>query len=367
MEYQLTAEVNPPSDAPDLDALQRHGVAALLDEHLELLAEIEGPDGVEIEPLDHRIMVHPGGASISWLLDAPALSFAEEAARTVLTELLERTELLAEWHVGRCEVIASAEDLAAALGEPDAEPATLGEPDEIELAELESITGMGGLTEADRAARRDQLLAAGRLLRAFGPEAFGHDDETDEGPPVSAEAAGLVAGALMLGLDVLIEELFADVQSLDEAGTPAAEHEVLWVLHDLPPRFADHYTALFAKKFLLTAAVLGYRLAGPDWSGPLNTAEALALHLVKVSAEGQLELAELTDELPLERIFESFDEWAFGEVDVAALYDADAAEESEEADDDAEATVLAWFESEPEYDEDDADADAATDDATSLA
>ena len=107
VEYQLTAEVVPPAQTPALDALQRHGVAALLDEHLELLAQIEGPDGVEIEPVDHRIAVEPTGASITWVLDAPALVFAEDAARQVLGELLEHTELLADWSVGRCEVTAS--------------------------------------------------------------------------------------------------------------------------------------------------------------------------------------------------------------------------------------------------------------------
>src|SRR5882762_1548274 len=115
MDYQLKAEVAPPAGTPELDALHRHGVVSLLDEQLDLLAGIEGPDGVEIEPLDHEVTAHAGGASISWLVEAPALAFAEEAARAVLAELLQRTDLLAAWTVQSCEVTVSDEDLEIAL------------------------------------------------------------------------------------------------------------------------------------------------------------------------------------------------------------------------------------------------------------
>jgi hypothetical protein len=179
VEYQLTAEVDPPVDTPALDALQRHGVAALLDEHLELLAEIEGPDGVEIEPLDHRISVHPGGASITWVLDAPALAFAEDAARQVLSELLERTELLTDWSVRRCEVTASDEELAAALqGISDSEEGDV--EIEIDLDELDTVEALGDLNEPDNEERRERLLDAAGTLGAFGPESFGLDEEADE-------------------------------------------------------------------------------------------------------------------------------------------------------------------------------------------
>lgn len=363
VEYQLTAEVNPPADATALDALQRHGVAALLEEHLELLAEIEGPDGVEVEPLDHRITVHPAGASIAWTLDAPALAFAEDAARTVLDELLERTELLSEWSVRRCEVIASDEDLAAALEGTSDEDGEDGPGIEvgIDLDELDAIAGVGTVTEADRDAQREQLLEAAEALGAFGMEAFGYDPEDPEGE-VGIDAASLVAGALIQGLEVLTEELFADIQTLDEAGTPASEQEVLWVLHDLPSRYAGHYSALFAKKFLVNTAILGYRLAQPEWDGPLNLAEALAIRLLKSAAEHQLELAGLLEDLPLDRMFEIFDDYAFEDIDVEALYeDADAdSEDGEDDEDEADEMVLVdWFE--PLGDDADDEADSASD------
>jgi hypothetical protein len=358
VEYQLTAEVVPPAQTPALDALQRHGVAALLDEHLDLLAQIEGPDGVEIEPVDHRIAVEPTGASITWVLDAPALVFAEDAARQVLGELLEHTELLADWSVGRCEVTASDEDLAAALA--DVDDLEAGDVEiEIDLDELDELT-LVEPSDEDRAAKREQLLEAADGLGAFDPDAFGCDQDG----AVSIDAATLVAGALMQGLELLTEELFVDVQTLEEAGTPASEHEVLWVMHDLPTRYAGHYSALFAKKFLITFAVLGYRLALPEWDGPLNTAEVLALQLLKTAARNQLELAGLADELPLDEMFETFDGYAFGDLDIDELLTGPEAADGEDDEDDVDELVLVeWFEpyaeADDEDEEDEADYDVA--------
>ncbi|HEX4702682.1 MAG TPA: hypothetical protein VH352_11185 [Pseudonocardiaceae bacterium] len=364
MEYQLTAEVIPPATTPALDALQRHGVAALLDEHLDLLAEIEGPDGVEIEPVDHRVSVEPNGASINWVLDAPALVFAEDAARQVLGELLERTELLTDWSVRRCEVTASDEDLAAALAgaasDDDADETVEIEIDLDDLDELGILTGIGEPTDEDRAAKREQLIEAAEALGAFGLEALGHDED-DPDCEVSDEAAVLVAGALVQGLELLTEELFIDVQTLEDAGTSASEQEVLWVLHDLPTRYAGHYTALFAKKFLIMMAVLGYRLALPEWDGPLNTAEVLAINLMKSAARNQLELAGLADELPLDEMFEVFDEYAFEDLDVSGLYaDADA-DELDDEDDIDELVLVEWFEPVAELDDDTDDTDDTED------
>lgn len=357
MEYQLTAEVIPPASTPALDALQRHGVAALLDEHLDLLAEIEGPDGVEIEPLDHRVSVQPDGASITWVLDAPALAFAEDAARQVLGELLERTELLADWAVRRCEVTASDEELAAALAEVDDEDdgTSAAEVDiEIDLAALDELTVLG--SDGDPEAKRARLFDAADAMGAFGPEAFGHDEDDDAS--VSEDDATLVAGAVIAGLELLTDELFIDVQTLEESGTPASEHEVLWALHELPTRYAGHYSALFAKKFLITAAVLGYRLAQPEWDGPLNTAEVLAIRLVEAAARNQLAAAGI-DDLPLDEMFETFEEYAFGDLDVDELIEpADAPEDDEDID---ELVLVEWFEPFEEVDEDDSELEVPVD------
>lgn len=317
MEYQLTADVAPAPDLPGLDPLQQHGVAALLDEQLDLLAGIEGPDGLEVEPLDHRVAVHPHGAVITWLLDAPALAFAEEAARHVLTELLAQTDLLEGWTVGRCEVIATDDDLAAALGD-------------VEVDE-DSDDEDGELSEEEVAALRDELEASSAQLRAVGPEAFGHVAD-DPSCAVSARAARLVAGAVVQGMEVLTDELFADVQELEDAETSASEVEALSVLDQLPQRYADHYGALFAKQFLVITAILGHRLTQPGWTAPLCTAEALALHVLKTEAAVQLELAGLIDELPMKEIMAAFDEHVLGGVEHERLYDQAEGADADEDD-----------------------------------
>jgi hypothetical protein len=138
-------------------------------------------------------------------------------------------------------------------------------------------------------------------------------------------------------MDDLIDELFADIQILDESDSAATEHEVLLVLHDLPERYADQYTATFAKNFLCAAVVLRHQLAEPEWAGPRTIADAHALQLLKTRALTQLEVAGLFDGLPIEPMLAAFDEHVFADWDVDALYDED---HEPDGDDD----VLAWFE-----------------------
>lgn len=316
MEYQLKAEVAPPAGTPELDALHRHGVVSLLDEQLDLLAGIEGPDGVEIEPLDHEVSAHPGGASIKWLVEAPALAFAEEAARAVLTELLERTELLADWTVGTCEVTVSDEDLETALEDEPAEAEEL-EDDEVELIEL---------SEDELDERRDLLATASELVTALGTDAFGTEDG------VTPEQARLVQGALAEAVVVVIDELFDDVKALDEDDTTADQHEELLVLDELPKAFADQYSAWFAKRFLIATVIVGERMTEDEWRPPTNAAEALALHVLKGRARTELAASGLLDEDTLKLAFAAFDEQAFDDLEHEDLYA-----------DDAEGSVVDWL------------------------
>ncbi|RZQ63768.1 hypothetical protein [Amycolatopsis suaedae] len=292
MEYQVIAEITPPATLAQLDELQQHGVSSLLSDELDLLAAVEGPDGVEVEPIDHTVTAGPTGVAISWTLDAPALEFAEHSARHVLGEVLSRTPL-ADWAITRCEVSATDEQLEAALADEPEEPVGEAEPD---------------------AATREELLAAADQLGGLGPEAFG---------PATEEQARLFAGALVLGIEVLTDELFQDIQGLEDSELPASEQDTLWVLDELPERFADEYTALFAKQFLVSAVIVGHRLCRPGWDGPHSTAEALVVHLLRTAAETQLELAGLADELPLEDIFTAFDEAVFADFDHLLLYEAE--------------------------------------------
>ncbi|MEV4315951.1 hypothetical protein [Actinocrispum sp. NPDC049592] len=309
MDYQLKAEVAPPAGTPELDALHRHGVVSLLDEQLDLLAGIEGPDGVEIEPLDHEVTAHAGGASINWLVEAPALAFAEEAARAVLTELLERTELLADWTVQSCEVTVSDEDLETALEDEPAEDAEADEDLEVEHIEL---------TDEELTERHDQLVGEAELVQALGTDAFGSEDG------VTPEQAELVAGALAEAVVVVIDELFDDVAALDEEDTTADQHEGLLVLDELPPAFTDQYSAWFAKRFLIATVIVGQRLTEEEWVPPQTAAEALALHLLKSRAREELATTGLLEEDVLKRAFAAFDEHAFDDLEHEALYAEDA-------------------------------------------
>ncbi|TDP93995.1 hypothetical protein EV186_106389 [Labedaea rhizosphaerae] len=288
VEYQLTALLVPPPDTAELDPLQRHGVAALLDEQLDMLAGIEGPDGVEIEPLDHRIDVTTTGAHIEWLVEAPALAFAEEGAKHVLDELLAQTELLARWQVQRCEVTASDAALEAAMSD---EPPQDEEEDE--------------LTEADLEEHLDQLADAGGALRAF---------EFDD---LAEEHAQLLAGALITSAEILVGELFGDIAALEDGDTTVDEHEELAVLPLLPERYRDRYTAHFARQFLITMVIVGYRLTQPAWIPPGTIAESLALHLLRMEAATQLAVHE---DLPTEEMLAAFDAVAVHEVSHEHLY-----------------------------------------------
>ncbi|WP_189967764.1 hypothetical protein [Streptomyces violascens] len=108
-----------------MDLLQRAGGVAILESGLDSVEGIEGPDGMEVDLHETIVAVYPGGALLKIFVDAPALEFAEEAVRSVVGELLERSDLLAEWTVDRCEVQLhpdlAQESLAAADG-PDAPP-----------------------------------------------------------------------------------------------------------------------------------------------------------------------------------------------------------------------------------------------------
>lgn len=321
MDYQLKAEVAPPAGTPELDALHRHGVVSLLDEQLDLLAGIEGPDGVEIEPLDHEVTAHSGGASISWLVEAPALAFAEEAARAVLTELLERTDLLAAWTVTSCEVTVSDEDLETALdGAEDADDE--GDDDELddEIVQVE-------LSDEEVAERHEQLTAEAELIQALGTDAFGTADDG-----VTPEQALLVAGALAEAVVITIDELFEDIKALDEDDTTADQHDELLVLDELPPAFSDQYSGWFAKRFLMATVIVGQRLTEDEWVAPTCAAEALALHVLKERAQEELVGAAVLDEDVLKRAFAAFDEHAFEDMEHEALYA-----------DDAEGSVVDWL------------------------
>ncbi|WP_026455479.1 hypothetical protein [Saccharomonospora iraqiensis] len=326
MEYQLTAELAAPTELPDLDALQQVGVLSLLDQRLNSLVGIEGPDGVEITPMEHSLTAHPRGVRMYWLLDAPALAFAEDATRAVLEQTVAETELLEGWEVGHCAVTATDDQLESALaasagpddGAPDG-PEGLGGPVGGHLEDTSGtplgrwVDPVSAEREADIADRRARLLRSGAHLGAFDPSVFGTD--------LTDEQARSVAGALLHGVEMLTDELFADIQLLDDEDATADEVEALWALDELPQQFADRYTALFAKQFLVATALLGHRLTRPGWRPPMCVAEALALHIAECRAEVELDLADVLDGERVAKALAAFNAHALTDTRHELLYD----------------------------------------------
>ncbi|WP_068758277.1 hypothetical protein [Thermobifida cellulosilytica] len=315
MEYRITAELTLPVGTPGLDELQQQGAAALLSEWLDRVATVEGPEGVEITPYDHRLEVGPTGAVVELLVDAPALSFAENGAEALLYEILERTELLAEWRVGKCEVTVSDAELAEAL----------------EGGSDESLVSPGlGLPIEDVTVQRRRLFALGPRLRAFDLDAFGPSTE-------DPDARFLAAGALVDRASVLTEELLMDIMTLDEeaesldkdeSNWTADDSEGLFVLHDLPVRYRHHYDVGFAKRFLVASAVVYSRLTSPPWVPPASTAESLALHILIENAKDLLVSFAAVDPDDVTAMFAVFESRAHSRHDYAWLYleDLDAAD-----------------------------------------
>lgn len=108
----VTVDTCIPERTSEIYPLQRAGAVALIEDGFNSVQAVEGPDGVEVDLLDTIVAVYPGGAPLKVIVDAPALEFAEDSVRALVHELLEGSELLADWTIERCEVELR-QDLAA--------------------------------------------------------------------------------------------------------------------------------------------------------------------------------------------------------------------------------------------------------------
>lgn len=323
----VTAELEPPAGAAELDALQQEGVVALLDRRLALVEGVTGPDETDIDVLDFRISTRPNGANVELLLDAPTLAAAEWAAATVLDELLGEIELLHAWTVADSEVRITEDEfnqsLAAAdeLAEPD------GAPAELQAAVEEALESAPEPSwETDR--WRETLLECAERMGAFGAEAF-------TPPGGSADAAKLAAGALIHAVRVVTDEIFYDELSLAINNATVHEAAGLLVLEELPDCYSEHYDSTFARAFLLSSAVVAQRLTAPEWIPPRCTAEALALRLFVHEAQVLLEAANLLDLPASDPVFRQFASVAFADTGYEELYDIDV-----QLDEDADRALL---------------------------
>ncbi|OPC77905.1 hypothetical protein B4N89_37275 [Embleya scabrispora] len=329
MTYFVHVDVVPPSGHPPLDNLQRAGIARLLAEPLEHLDGVDGPDDMSIDLDDFRIGSHPEGALVLLELDAPALEFAETAAREVVEEILGNTEGLEEWAVASCEVklhdALARKSLAAADG-PDAPPADPAERARLHrrpVPDPHPNPGTPTAEEVETYCGRLRSLAP-RLTR-FPAGRFGHDTSN----PLPHATVELAAGALVYAIDPLIDELFGDLVSLaeDEVADHVEDSDAdFFILDELPPAFAEQYTELFVRRFIIAAAGVTQRLTSTTWHPPATTAEALALHLLLQEAIPVLDIHGLYDH-DIKSAYAAFREALLGDLDPEWLYEEDPFDE----------------------------------------
>ena len=340
MTYAVHVDIEPPAGSPELDPLQREGVAALLDRRIASIASIDRPDGMQVEIDDHRVAVHPTGALLLVMTHAPALEFAEDAVQQAVAQVLEDTEPLADWTVAKSRVelndTLALESLAAADG-PDAPPA-----DVRERAAKHAVSPDVGapLSAEEREQARASIERCAGRLTGFGLAAFGaYDDEqedVDEGFGVPLPQARLAAGALVHAIEILIDELFQDIQTLARHDKTLSDVDASLALSGLPPRYAEQYTSLFAKRFLVTTVVLTTRLTAASRAPLACVAEELALRLLIEQAKATLELYDLADQ-DTDKALAAFKDAAFEDFDHEDLYD------DEERDDEEQIDANIWF------------------------
>ncbi|GAA4958889.1 hypothetical protein GCM10023224_51100 [Streptomonospora halophila] len=338
MHYAVKVDTAIPDGGAQLDPLQREGALRVFGQALDSVDLIEGPDGMEVDLFDFAIAVHPGGVLVTLMLEAPALEFAEDAGRALVEELLEKAEVLPGWTVQHSGVElhpdSLAESLAAADG-PDAPPDDLGARRSRYLAPSPLPSGP---SPEETAARRAQLQTLAPRLKAFSPASFGAadpDEDDTEQVGVDRGSADLAAGALLEASVVMIDELFMDLHELRKEDTTVARCDApLMRLEDLPERFADHYTAGFARRFLVTTVVLTTHFTDGTFWHLGSVAEELALRLLLTEARIILDIHGLLAEGS--PALEAFTELVYEDMDHEWLYN-DGPEE------DGEASVKAWF------------------------
>ncbi|MFI9170982.1 hypothetical protein [Streptomyces lincolnensis] len=359
MTYVVSVDACIPEGTSEMDPLQRAGAVALIEDGFDSVKSVEGPDGVQVDLVDTIVAVHPGGVLLKVVVDAPALEYAEDAVHALVDELLERSELLADWKIERCEVELhqglAKESLDAADG-PDAPPE---DPAARKARHAERATAAStdaDDTETKATAARSRMLRLADELRSFSPAMFGVRDTGDTGDTeraggragecapecaVPPDSARLAAGALVHATDVLVDELFEDVQVLTQEDTNVAECEgPLWHLEHLPDRYALRYDAAFARRFLVTVIALTTRFTDGSFRRLSCVAEELALRFLLGQATTALELYGLLDD-DVSAALDAFTDTVYDGMDHEWLYGDPTDEDDEEAPDDVAALTIA--------------------------
>jgi hypothetical protein len=315
VEYGVSIDLKLAPGSPHLDPLQAEGAGSVLGRLLDQVEGAEGSDGGEVAVDRYWVGAHPEGAIVLLVLDADSLEIAEAAARDIMLEVLDRSEVLTQWEIAGCEVgfderFAEA-GLQAAHG-PQAPPEDPAERARWLAEQGKPAPHLAGFErEVDW---RRWVIRHAALVRAFDPDVF----ETGNG---DEQTALLAAGALIFASTVVIDELFQDIETLaKDHGSVADSDGVFFVLDDLPERFAHHYNGRFARQFLVATVTITGRLSQDEWVPPASVGEALALHVVVERARNLLVMHEVLDEDDVRHLYNGFEDAAFDDVDHEWLY-----------------------------------------------
>lgn len=174
-----------------------------------------------------------------------------------------------------------------------------------------------------------QLLAYAARMHDLDLFLPGYDEETDTEVDPDPEDIGrgrLLAGAIWVGCDLLVDDLFADLSEFDRDTSQLSPDATPSALHELPPSFAGHYDMPFLQRFLTVAVDLGHQFVG-GFVGVSCVAQELALRLVF----NRVEMLQDQNDLQLEEDWRSLaEELLFWDTDHELLYDlrVDGFEES---------------------------------------
>lgn len=127
--------------------------------------------------------------------------------------------------------------------------------------------------------KRSELLADWTVEKSEVDEA--DDGEEDYEVGVAPEDAKVAAGALVHSTVVMVDELFQDLHVLmrEETNVAEAEHPV-WLLDELPSRYALRYDAKSARRFLATVLAMTTRFTYGSFQQLGCLAEELGLKLL---------------------------------------------------------------------------------------
>ena len=196
----------------------------------------------------------------------------------MLRELIADSTEMNGW---KAEVTVSPEDDTADEDEDLALPTPVGTTDTPDRL----VDSIRSAADSFRGLRTDLLL----------PSDF--DDLRADDRAAALSRATHLAGCLIVGADILTDQLFDDIQRLREAHDQRTTVDVdgLWVLSGLPARFAKHYGPLFAQRFLVAFTDMTRRLTA-GWEPLANVAQELAVRLLLNEVEALADTADL--ELP---------------------------------------------------------------------